>query len=237
MINNNFHASNYLTQLFAMKQLIFRNRYFLIPQLLFLLVGAVLLLVFPKTELHIQINQLHSSLFDVFFKTITYLGSGFIYIPVFLILFNKELKWLIFYLISISGSNVLLLLFKRVIFADVNRPINFSPLAENYQLHLVEGVDMHRFHSFPSGHTTTAFTVFFFLAILSRKNTSKFILFVLALLTAYSRVYLSQHFFEDIVAGSVLGTGTVLFSYYLLIYWQKDWMNTNFKQYIVARKR
>lgn len=219
-----------------MKQLIYRNRYFLIPQLVFLLIGAVLLIVFPKTDLHVRINQLHTSWLDVFFRSITYLGSGYMYIPVLFILFYKEIKWMVFYGISLGISNLLLLLFKRVIFADFNRPTNYSPLFENYQLHLVEGVDMHRFHSFPSGHTTTAFTVFFFLAILCKNNVIKFLLFTLAILTAYSRVYLSQHFFEDIVAGSVLGTGTVLLAYYILTYWQKEWMNRSFKQYFLSRK-
>jgi len=221
----------------TMKQIIYRNRYFLIPQLVFLLLGAVLLLTFTKADLHIRINQLHSGWLDVFFRFITYLGSGYMYIPVILILFYKEIKWMIFYGISLASSNLLLLLFKRVIFADFNRPTYDPQLYQNYQLHLIEGVDMHRFHSFPSGHTTTAFTVFFFLAILSRNNSLKFLLFVLAILTAYSRVYLSQHFFEDIVAGSVLGTGTVLLAYYILNYWQKDWMDVNFKQFIVTKRK
>jgi len=221
----------------TMKQFIYRNRYFLIPQLVFLLLGAILLLTFSKADLHIQINQLHTSWLDVFFRFITYLGSGYMYIPLILILFYKEFKWMAFYGISLASSNLLLLIFKRVIFADFNRPTFDPQLYQNYQLHLVEGVDMHRFHSFPSGHTTTAFTVFFFLAILCRNNSMKFLLFVLAILTAYSRVYLSQHFFEDIVAGSILGTGTVLLAYYILLHWQKDWMNFTFKQYIVTKRK
>jgi len=220
-----------------MKQLFIQNRYFIIPQLIFVLVGTVLLLSFSKTDLHIQINELNSSWLDTFFRFLTYLGSGYIYIPVLLILFNKEIKWLILYLLSLASSNLLLLIFKQVIFADFNRPVQYFALNSNYKLHLVEGVDMHHFYSFPSGHTTTAFMVFFFLAILSRSNVLKFILFVIALLTAYSRVYLSQHFFEDIVAGSILGTGTVLLSYYILHFWEKEWMNKNFKQYIFHKNK
>ena len=180
---------------------------------------------------------MHTAWLDVFFRFITYLGSGYAYIPVILILLNKKLKWGAFYGISLGISNLLLVLFKRVIFEDFNRPIYDPQLYDNYQLHLIEGVDMHRFHSFPSGHTTTAFTVFFFLAIMSRNNTAKFIFFVLAILTAYSRVYLSQHFFEDIVAGSVLGTATVLLSYYILILWQPEWMSMSFRQYILTLKK
>jgi membrane-associated phospholipid phosphatase len=42
--------------------------------------------------------------------------------------------------------------------------------------------------------------------------------FCLALVASYSRVYLSQHFFGDIYAGSVIGVGSTLALYY--------WMDT-----------
>ncbi|RZK66946.1 MAG: phosphatase PAP2 family protein [Pedobacter sp.] len=38
-----------------------------------------------------------------------------------------------------------------------------------------------------------------------------YIVFVIAVLTAYSRMYLSAHFFEDVVAGSVIGVIVTVF--------------------------
>lgn len=51
-------------------------------------------------------------------------------------------------------------------------------------------------------------------AIISKNRTFGVLAFGLAVLTAYSRVYLGQHFVEDIWFGSILGTGTACF--YLL---------------------
>lgn len=50
-----------------MKELILKNRWFLLPFSIFLLSCAVLLLLFSKPELHILLNKVHSPFFDVFF--------------------------------------------------------------------------------------------------------------------------------------------------------------------------
>jgi membrane-associated phospholipid phosphatase len=42
-------------------------------------------------------------------------------------------------------------------------------------------------------------------------------LFLLALIAAYSRVYLSQHFFEDIYAGSFVGLIAALVAHRLVV--------------------
>ncbi len=64
--------------------------------------------------------------------------------------------------------------------------------------------EQHIHHSFPSGHATAAFALFFCLGFLAEKKINEVIFFLLALTVAFSRVYLSQHFFEDITAGSFI---------------------------------
>lgn len=220
-----------------MKQLLYRNRYFLLPQLLFLAVGSILLVLYSKPELHILINNYHNEWFDSFFRFITNLGNGFIYLPVILILFHKKVKWSLIYALSLLYSNLTLLIFKQFILDNSYRPAWYFQVFENYQLHLVDGVQLHQLNSFPSGHTTTAFTVFFMLAIMSRYKISQVILFALALITAFSRVYLSQHFFGDIVAGSILGTGTVLLAYLVITCKEKAWMQIKLYKYFVPKKK
>lgn len=44
------------------------------------------------------------------------------------------------------------------------------------------------------------------LAYLARQKTWGFILLLAAILVGYSRMYLSEHFFEDVMAGSIIGT-------------------------------
>lgn len=98
---------------------------------------------------------------------------------------------------------------KYFFFADADRPsLTFQLL--HIPLNLVDGVDVNIHHSFPSGHTTAAFSLFFCLSFFSGNNYAKITWFLSALLIAFSRVYLSEHFFEDITAGSFIG---VVFSF------------------------
>lgn len=77
-------------------------------------------------------------------------------------------------------------------------------------VHVVEGVEMNHYLSFPSGHSTAAFTLFFSLALINLNKKLGVLYFVLAFIAAYSRIYLSQHFPEDILAGSLIGVSTTL---------------------------
>ncbi len=58
--------------------------------------------------------------------------------------------------------------------------------------------------SFPSGHTTTAFAVFVYLALVYRKYA--LLLWSIALLIGFSRVVLGAHYPSDVIAGAVLGS-------------------------------
>lgn len=79
---------------------------------------------------------------------------------------------------------------------------------------------MYSQNSFPSGHSTSAFCLFFCLCIISPKVWQKIFFFCLAILIGFSRVYLSQHFFEDIYVGSIIGVGfsfTIFYIHFLLL--------------------
>jgi len=57
--------------------------------------------------------------------------------------------------------------------------------------------------SFPSGHSATAFSVAMFVSMLY--PSWRFAAFFAALLIAFSRIVLSQHYISDVIAGSFLG--------------------------------
>jgi len=208
-----------------MRQVIYKNRFFLLPQLIFIVIASFFLLLYTKPEIHIFFNSFYSPFFDTFFRLLTNLGDGFIYIPVLLFLLTRNYKWALVFVGAVVISNIIVMFSKHLLFSDIYRPSKYFELYETYKLHMVEGVRLHSMKSFPSGHTTTAFTVFFMLALIARNNLLKFGLFILALLTAYSRVYLSQHFLIDIVVGSIIGSGSVIASCVYFMGLKKRWMN------------
>lgn len=168
----------------------------------FFMTGFLFVYTNNKAELHLQINSYHTSFLDVFFKYITHLGDGLMF-GIFIILFffiNKKTSLLF----AISGVLTLLLthLFKKIVFKGMPRPVEF--FGEN-NLHLIQGVKMAHWNSFPSGHTMAAFTIATVLISITTKFYLRLLYLVLAILAGFSRVYLSQHFMMDILAGSALG--------------------------------
>ena len=76
-------------------------------------------------------------------------------------------------------------------------------------LWLVKGVTLHSIHCFPSGHTATAFTFVLLIALTVKRLDVLILSFIVALLIAYSRIYLGQHFPLDIGGGIIVSIGSV----------------------------
>lgn len=136
------------------------------------------------------------------------------WIPLGLYSFFFKKKYFIAIIAGFIICSLLTQFLKRVIYPDELRPINF--LAENFPVHQVAGLAMRKLHSFPSGHTTTAYTMALIIAHMANKKTWSVILPVLALLAGYSRVYLGQHFPTDVLAGMCTGILSAVLS--LMIY-------------------
>ena len=119
--------------------------------------------------------------------------------------------------------------FKKIFFSDMVRPANvFSDI---YELYLVPGVNIHHFNSFPSGHTASAVGIFFMPSLMTKNKSLQFLFFLIALLTAYSRVYLSQHFLVDIYFGSLISTIICL----LMFYWGMKWRNSKLDHSLIRK--
>lgn len=194
-----------------MKKTLQQNFAFIIPYFLFLITVGILLSIYPKGDVHLLINQYRFDFCDYFFFCATYIGDGIAVVSLTLLLCFVKYR----YAILVAVSNIIAALItqtlKHTLFSDVVRPkkffegiaeLNFVPWAENYF-----------YNSFPSGHTTSAFATFFCLALIIENRFLKFLMFVIALMIGFSRIYLSQHFLNDVYAGSLIG---VIFS--LLIY-------------------
>ena len=63
----------------------------------------------------------------------------------------------------------------------------------------------HSGYSFPSGHTTISFAVAMVICMMSESRKSKFAAVFLAIIIAFSRLYLGVHYPTDVLAGMVIG--------------------------------
>lgn len=188
-----------------------------------LIAVVIFLLTYGKQQSFIIINSYNGESLDAFFKWATYLGDGLIYVPIVLycLFFNRN--FLIAVIAGIVICTFLTHFLKRVVFPDELRPISLE--IENVVIHKIKGVTVHREHSFPSGHTSTAFSMALLLSTIMRNRIWAFLLPLIAFIVGYSRVYLSQHFVTDVCAGMTIGIITAFLS--LLIY--RKYMKRNKK--------
>jgi len=194
-----------------------------------LLVCAILaILTHDKPTLHLQLNQLVGNPYlNNFFYYITYVGDGglVVFILLAVLLYNTRIGLVTS--LSFISATIISNLLKYTLFDDVNRPTyHFNYFDKVNQLNLVEGISTHIHNSFPSGHATQAFAILFCLILCSSSNFMKGFYFIIALMAAFSRVYLSQHWLNDIVAGSLIGTISASF-WYVYVFQNKRFNQLN----------
>ena len=204
-----------------MKDFARRNKLFLCISLAALLGLGLGVLLTPKAEFHLWLNSCHTAAGDVFFSYYTLIGGFAIYVLAVGLLFRR-FGYSLFILLSEGISAAIVQAVKHIV--NMPRPKIFFDLANNPDaLPIVEGIRLHSWHSFPSGHTASFAVLFFCTCILlTCKNVSRTtgILIQVAcaigfLLGAYSRIYLSQHFAEDVFVGGIIGLLSVFLAYLL----------------------
>jgi len=205
-----------------MRQILKDNLPFLILYIIFLVPSVLLLIIFSKEQIHLAINSFHTDLFDFFFLYITFLGSGVFAIIVALILLFIKFRYFLIAILSFISSAFVAQFLKRVVFYDVDRPAEF--FKNIVDLHIVKGQKILYHFSFPSGHSVTIFALCFALSYFVKNSLLKLLFALIAIIVAFSRVYLSQHFLIDIVVGSLIGIIFSMISILLL----KD-LKTNIK--------
>jgi membrane-associated phospholipid phosphatase len=192
------------------------------------------LLLLGKIDSHLLLTSFHSQFLDWFMRIVSWMGDGIFMIIVGLILLFKKLRYGLILLCSFLTSAILAQFFKRVVFPGFRRPVAWFR-DQGIEIHRIFGVEHHSAFSFPSGHTTTAFALFFGLAFFVKNKFLKIFFLFMAALTGYSRIFLSQHFLEDVIAGSVLGVLTALLMEFLFEKWKREWMDNDILT--LARKK
>ena len=194
------------------------NIVFLSLSLMLIIALGLALFFISKGDLHLLLCNRHTPARDIFYRYYTHVAEWFPYIVCVALLIFGRIGDGVFASAAMLGSALTTQLFKHIINAP--RPVTwFGENLPHIQLPLVDGVTMNHWFSFPSGHTTSFFSLAFVLAIIATKDMSaqrfnsiaiQVLLFILAALGGYSRIYLSQHFALDVFAGVVVGVGITI---------------------------
>jgi membrane-associated phospholipid phosphatase len=183
--------------------------------LAFIAFGFALVVLIDKGEMVLLLNSIHTPELNQFFKLVTQLGEwiGGVLVGLALLLFAQR-KYFVVFLISIGLSSLSAQLLKREVYPNEKRPA-----AHIEELNEIADFERHIDYTFPSGHTTAAFTFYTIVALSFASMRLQVFSFVLAFLVGLSRIYLGQHFLHDVVAGAVLGIVICTLTAYLLLPW------------------
>ncbi len=187
--------------------------------LCFWLAGFITIVATSKAGSFEWLTPFHSPASDYFFQYFTYVGDGLFAVALALLLVllkQRVVAFVLFFGYSVSG--ILAQLIKHSIYSP--RPFKyFQSIGKT--IHNIEGVTL-QFgdNSMPSGHTATAFALATALVLSNSWWAKKWWLaLMMALLVGYSRMYLSNHFLQDVLAGSVLGAFATIAGYVVLQKW------------------
>ena len=197
----------------SMNEVLKRIKTFLIPYLVILCLCLVIKLVYTKSEIYFAVNAHYDPFVDWIEPYVTDIGNGWtaVAIAALLTLFNyrKALIVASSYAVTSLSAQALKYIF------DAPRPkLYFKDQIS--KIHFVKAVEILSLHSFPSGHTVSAFMLAVIFTYWSKNKAWGPVFLLIAVMVGYSRMYLSEHFFEDVTAGSVIGVIlTVIWLYWL----------------------
>ena len=205
-----------------MKQILAGNKPFLIPWAAAVLFFLILMGCYDhsRTGIHLMLNGCHTPFLDAFFRVATGIGGNLPWLVCAAFLIARMWKGAMLTLAQLVAT-----LFVQPLKHIMHHPRPLTVFTEAHiSLPMVDGVHLHAWNSFPSGHTAAAFALMFGIAVLLPKWWHKVLCLVIAVTAGYSRIYLSQHFLDDVLAGSVLGVLSVLIA---MIFFKQDTQNGN----------
>ena len=154
------------------------------------------------------LQELRTPFLDTIMALVTRLGEETIFMVAAIVVFWCVSKVGGYYLLSVGFLGTVMNQFLKMLFR-IPRPWVLDP---NFDI--VESArEAATGYSFPSGHTQSAVGTFGGLARMTKKNWLRWVLVVLVLLVAFSRMYLGVHTPLDV--GVSLGVGAVL----VLVLW------------------
>lgn len=155
-------------------------------------------------------NSKHSETWDKWVPVITRGGEIYFILPFLLWIylgFGYQLKNYPL-LLTVIIAALLPSVCTNLLKSYFNHPRPLTVFATEEWWHIVPGYVNNYMKSFPSGHATGVFACMSIGAYLSQNRTWVWTLlfFLIAVIVAFSRLYLMQHFWLDILCGSFVGT-------------------------------
>jgi len=180
-----------------------KNRLFFFGFLVFFFASVSVLLTLSKAGAFYLLNAYHSNFLTIFFTWYTYAGDGFFCVAVSIWLFAFEKKRFLG-LMALSGyviSGIIAQVLKYYVIEA--RPAVY--LKDSGYSYFIDDITLHNLHAFPSGHTASAFALAAILSFAVKNKNYSLLFLAAAILVGYSRIYLAQHFIDDVLAGAVIG--------------------------------
>lgn len=146
-------------------------------------------------------RKIRCKFFDILMPIITYIGSAtFVSLMCLGALISNDSK---IHSVGVKCSVTLLIsnIIAQILKFSVNRIRPFLKI-ENLNIKKI-GIDK---YSFPSGHTTAAFSMAVMFSLTF--SSFSFVFIAVASLVGISRMYLGVHYPSDVIVGSLLGTVT-----------------------------
>ena len=217
-----------------MRKIIRENQIFFGLFFLWILVSLVFIYFQHKGYFVLYFAMERKETADLIFTYITKMGeAGAIGIGALILLFVRIRYGMILPIIGLSVLTLSLTL-KRF-FAQPRPKTFFHKMVENLEITLPDMYVNLGFNSFPSGHTMSAFALYGFMALCFKNKFLGILFFLIALAVGISRMILTQHFLEDVIAGSLLGIFIALLFYRIQLRSKFDetkWYNRSIVSFI-----
>lgn len=167
-------------------------------------------------KIFLFLNSFHSSFFD---KIMWHISGKVEWVPLYLlILFYliktyriKSIYFIVIIILLITLSDQLsVILFKNTI-------KRLRPCHEPSIMNLVHIVNNHcgGMYGFISNHAANSFALAMYISFLFSKRIFKVLIFIWAILVAYSRIYLGVHYPGDVIGGAIFGMLLAYLLWYL----------------------
>ncbi|GJM35758.1 MAG: hypothetical protein DHS20C18_47590 [Saprospiraceae bacterium] len=192
------------------------NRLFLLLVFAFAVLGSILLLFIEQGDVIYFFSDHRTQLGNYIFRYGTKLGEEISYFIILIILLFVGYRHAL--AVPFLGLTVTVVSFlAKLVFAHDRPSLYFRKQGVFETITTIDGVVLNGgANSFPSGHTMSAFALYAFLAFcLPFKKGVALLTFTIALVVGISRIYLVQHFFEDVYLGAIIGTLIAMAWYFL----------------------